>query len=333
MNARFAPLLFLCAVLAFPAAVPAARSPEPGTAAAFVAGKLAEAGIREGRDGKTGKIVKTATASRAVSSLPAAGLPKLRDDLAMAAVLDAKAEIAHLLRDEFTAEERIVRTISGEHGAETAVRTSDHRARSKHVWLGMTVICTAESFKDGVYSVCAAVGWSKETEDAVEKQLAAPPPAKESASSESSPEWTAWAAKQDFSHVFGPRTFVDSAGVRRYVGIAFADVEGKQGRPLLDARRVARVKASRNLLFSVFSDLEAETLVSQTTTTADDGIVSLDTDVRNRIIQRCQSKHLLDDEVFSTTIVHPLTGRATFVSVAGVEPEKFAGMKLLENDP
>ena len=333
MSSRLAALLFACAAVAVPAAAPAARPPEPGTAAAFVAGKLAEAGIREGRDRKTGKIVKTATASRAVASLPDAGIPKLRDELAMVAVLDAKVEIAHLLRDEFTTDERTVRAVSGEGGPETAVRTSDHRARSEHVWLGMTVICTAESFKDGVYSVCAAVGWSQETEDAVRKQLAAPPPARKPAASGPSPEWAVWAAKQDFAHVFGPRTFVDSAGVRRYVGIAFADVEGKQGKPLLDARRDARVKASRNLLFSVFSDLEAEQLVSQTMVTADDKVVSFDTDVRNRILQRCQSKHLLDDEVFSTTIVHPLTGRAMFVSVAGVEPEKLAEMKLLETSP
>ena len=331
MSARFVPVLLVCAALAVPAA--AVPPPAPGTAAAFVAGKLAESGVREGRDRKTGKIVKTATASRAVASLPDADLPKLRDELAMAAVLDAKAEIAHLLRDEFTTEERTVRAASGTGGPETAVRISDHRARSEHVWLGMTVICTAESFKDGVYSVCAAVGWSRETEDAVQKQLAAPPPAKKPAISGPSPEWAAWAAQQDFAHVFGPRTFVDSAGVRRYVGIAFADVEGKQGKPLLDARRVARVKASRNLLFSVFSDLEAEQLVSQTLVTAGDEVVSFDTDARNRILQRCRSKHLLDDEVFSTTVAHPLTGRAMFVSVAGVEPENLTEMKLLETNP
>ncbi len=331
MKARSVPALLVCAALALPvAAVP---PPAPGTAAAFVAAKLAEAGIREGRDRKTGKIVKTATASRTVDSIPEAGLTKLRDELAMVAVLDAKAEIAHLLRDEFAAEERTVRSVSEEGGPETAVRTSDYRARSEHVWLGMTVICTSESFKDGVYSVCAAVGWSQETEDAVEKQLAAPPPAKMPAFSGPSPEWAAWAAKQDFAHVFGPRTFVDSAGVRRYVGIAFVDVEGKQGKPLLDARRVAHVKASRNLLFSVFSDLEAEQLVSQTLVSEGDKIVSLDENVRNRILQRCLSKHLLDDEVFSTTVVHPLTGRAMFVSVAGVEPEKLAEMKLLETKP
>ncbi len=327
------PLVSFAACLLLASAATAVKPPPPGSSAAFVAERLAEAGIRTGFDRKSKRIVQTATASRTVDSIPDAGLPRLRDELAMAAILDAKAEIAHLLRDEFTAEERTVRAVSGEGGPETAVRTSDHRARSEHVWLGMTVICTAESFKDGVYSVCAAVGWSQETKDAVRKQLAAPPPARRPASSGPSPEWAAWAAKQDFAHVFGPRTFVDSAGVRRYVGIAFADVEGKQGKPLLDARRVARVKASRNLLFSVFSDLEAEQLVSQTLVTADDKVVSFDTNVRNRILQRCQSKHLLDDEVFSTTIVHPLTGRAMFVSVAGVEPEKLAEMKLLETNP
>lgn len=170
-------------------------------------------------------------------------------------------------------------------------------------------------------------------EAAVREQLAAKPGSAQTEDGGPSPEWKAWADKQDFAFVFGPRTFVDSKGVRRYVGIGVADVEGKQGAALVSAMRLARVKASRNLLFSTFSDLEATEFVEQTLTTRDGVLEGLDNDVRNRIAQRCNSKHLFDDEVYTVTVNHPLTGRAMFVSVAGVEPERLAEMNLLGTTP
>ena len=331
MNSSPIPLLIVCAALAV-LDCGAAPSPTPGTAEALVVEKLAAAGLRTGRDAKTGRIVETAVASREIASVADGKLLSLRDELAMAAILDAKAKIAHRLRDEFTVEERTVTTSSGE-GGEKTERITRHQAHSKHLWLGMTVIYTAESFRDGVYSVCAAVGWSPEMRTAVLAQLSAAPKAADTDVADTSPEWAAWAAKQDFATLFGPRTFVDSAGIRRYVGIGFADVEGKQGAALVSAMRLARVKASRNLLFAVFSDLEADVIISQTLTTDADGEISLDSDVRNRIVQRCKSKHLFDDEVHTLTLTHPLTGRAMFVSVAGVEPERLAEMNLLGTTP
>ena len=308
----------------------AARPPAPGTAGAFVAEKLDSAGIRTGRDDKTGRIVEMAVASREIDSVANDKLLSLRDELAMAAILDAKTKIAHLLRDEFTIEERAV-TKTTDDGGERTERITRHRAHSKQIWLGMAIICTAESLKDGMYSVCAAVGWSGETAKAVFGQLSVAKSVLNEDAAGISPEWAVWAAKQDFTTLFGPRTFIDSAGIRRYVGVGFADVEGKKGAALISAMRLARVKASRNLLFSVFSDLEADEIISQTLVTDADGEISLDSDVRNRILQRCRSKHLFDNEVHTLTINHPITGRAMFVSVAGVEPERLAEMNLLEN--
>ena len=331
MNSRQLHVLIICALVAACNCL-AARPPAPGTAEAFVAERLDAAGIRTGRDTKTGRIVETAVASREIASVADGKLLSLRDELAIAAILDAKARIAHLLRDEFTVEERTVTTSSGE-GGERTERITRHRAHSKHLWLGMTVICTAESLKGGVYSVCAAVGWSRETGEAVFKQLSAVELSADGVAVGISPEWAAWAAKQDFTTLFGPRTFVDSAGVRRYVGIGFADVEGKQGADLVSALRLARIKASRNLLLAVFSDLEADEIISQTLTTDADGEISLESDIRNRIAQRCKSKHLFDNEVHTLTITHPLTGRAMFVSVAGAEPERLVERNLLGTTP
>lgn len=325
-------LALFAAALSLAAAAPAAKPPPPGTSEAFVAERLAEAGIRTGFDRATKKIVQTATATRRVAAVADEGLTKLRDELAMAAVLDAKAKIAHLLHDETTAREVTARSLD-EDGAEVVRRTAVTEAIAKRTFLGMTVLCTAESFRDGVYSVSAAVGWSPEMEASVRTQLSAKPPAASNGVAALSPEWKAWARKQDFAFVFGPRTFVDSKSVRRYVGIAFADIEGKRGRALAVAYRLARVKASRNLLFSVFSDLEAAELVEQTLATRDGALAELETDVRNRIVQRCRSRRILDDEVFTTTVVHPLTGRKLFVSVAGVEPAKLAEMNLLGTTP
>lgn len=324
-------LLAFCLSLATEAS--AAKPPPPGSSEALVAERLAETGIRPGYDRKAKRIVQTATASRGVAAIADASFTKLRDDLAMCAVLDAKAKIAHLLHDERTEREMTARSLA-EDGSEVVRRTAVTEAFAKKTFWGMTVLYTAESYRDGIYAVTAAVGWSPQMEEKVRGQLAKSPTTKASNEiGEPSPEWTNWAEKQDFAFVFGPRTFIDSKGVRRYVGIAFVDVDGKQGKALADAMLVARVKASRNLLFSIFSDLEAAELVEQTLTTRDDVLGGLESDVQNRIIQRCQSKHVLDDEVFSATLVHPLTGRTMFVSVAGVEPENLAEMNLLGTMP
>ena len=326
------PFALSAACLALAAASAPAKPPPPGSSEAFVAERLAEAGLRVGVDRQTRKIVQTATATRRVADIADAGFTKLRDELAMVAVLDAKAKIAHRLHDETTAREVTARRL-GEDDAEVVRRTAATEAISKRTFLGMTVLCTAESFRAGVYSVSAAVGWSPGMEASVREQLSQRRPAAPNGTAEPSPEWKKWAENQDFAFVFGPRTFVDSKGVRRYVGIAFADIEDKTGATLLAAHRLARVKASRNLLFSVFSDLVAAELVERTLTTRDGLLEGLETDVRNRIVRRCQSKLVLDDEVFTTTAVHPLSGRRMFVSVAGVEPEKLAEMNLLENGP
>ena len=325
-------LLSFAAILSLSSAASATKPPPPGSSEAIVAGRLAEAGLRIGFDHATKKIVQTATATREVATIADAGFTKLRDDLAMAAVLDAKAKIAHLLHDETTVREVTARSLD-EDGAEVVRRTAVTEAISRRIFLGMTVLCTGESFRDGVYSVSAAAGWSPEMEASVRAQLSTNPPSPSDDAAAPSVERKAWAKKQDFAFVFGPRTFVDSKGVRQYVGIAFVDIEGRTGKALADAFRLARVKATRNLLFSVFSDLEASELVEQTLTTRDGALDGLETDVRNRIVQRCQSRHSLDDEVFTTIVIHPLTGRKLFVSVAGVEPAKLAEMNLLKTKP
>lgn len=323
-------LFAVCFMLA--ASALASKPPQPGSSEAFVSERLAEAGIQTGFNRRTKQIVETATASRNTASIADAGFTKLRDELAMAAILDAKAKIAHRLHDKVTAREVTERTLD-EEGTEIVHRIAVAEAVAKRLFLGMTVLCTGESFRDGVYSVSAAVGWCPAMEASVRTQLSEKPPPTSNDAAAPSPEWETWAKKQDFAFVFGPRTFVDSNGVRRYVGIAFVDVEGKTGSVLVNAYRVARVKATRNLLFSVFSDLEAAEMVEQTFSTRGGDLNGLEKDVHNRIVQRCQSKHVLDNEVFTTTIVHPLTGRKMFVSVAGVEPEKLVEMKLLETKP
>ena len=319
-----------CFLLAAATPAPAAKPPPPGSSEAFVADCLSEAGFRIGFDRETKKLVQTATATRAVDTISDADFTKLRDELAMTAILDAKAKIAHLLHDQVTARE-VTELILDEEGMEIVYRTAVYEAVSKRTFLGMTVLCTAESFRDGVYSVTAAVGWSPQMEKSVRNQLKAHAISTDPREiGDPSPEWAIWAKNQDFAFVFGPRSFVDTNGVRRYVGIGFADIEGKTGGSLATAYRLARVKATRNLLFSVFSDLEAAELIEQTLTTRNGVLEGLDTDVRNRIVQQCHSKHIFDDEVFRTTVVHPLTRHKMIVSIAGIEPDRLADMRLLE---
>lgn len=300
------------------------------TSKEFVAKQLNDLGINLGYDRVKNRFVQSATAIRETKSITSAGFTKLRDDLAMAAILDAKAKIAHLLRDEITASEMLTQYIA-EDGSKMVNQTAVSKAVAQRTFLGMTILCTAESFIDGIYSVTAAVAWSPSKEASVRKQFTANLEQKEDI--KPSPEWKLWADKQNFAILFGPRTFVDTKGIRRYVGIGVVDIEDKDGAALVSAMRSARVKASRNLLFSIFSDLVATEFVKQTLTTRDGVLGALDSSVKNSIIQRCNSKHLFDDEVYTITIKHPITGRSMFVSVAGIEPAGLAKMNLLETIP
>ena len=51
----------------------------------------------------------------------------------------------------------------------------------------------------------------------------------------------------------------------------------------------------------------------------------------SRIDQSVKNKNFRDAEVYTTTVVHPITGHSIFVSVAGIEPCDLVEMNLLGN--
>jgi len=103
--------------------------------------------------------------------------------------------------------------------------------------MGGQVLCMAECRSSVGYEVAVAVCWSSEGMDAMRRRLDNPVQSDDAAV-------MAWLAGKDFSDLHGPRSFTDSSGTLRLLGIGMANVQ----RP--NAMDKAYAEA---LLFSTYS--------------------------------------------------------------------------------
>ena len=146
-------------------------------------------------------------------------------------------------------------------------------------------------------------------------------------------EWSAWAATHDFASSGTTASFTGSDGVRRWVGIGLADIEGKTGISLAAAQRSARQAAGAELAYALFGEAEAQSVARRLKEASSDGAGTSETfstqEFENSVTLSVKAKTVRDAEVYTTTVVHPLTGRKLFVSVAGIEPRDLAEMNLL----
>lgn len=262
-------------------------------------------------------------------------LMKLREEESKLGMLKAKAEILKLLVRDVSA--RSVATLFVSDGVTVTETSSVVDILSHLVLHGFQTICTAESYENGVFQTAVAVGWSEKSEKAARAALSSDSgrPADESPE-EPSPEWENWAQNQDLSAMVVSRSFEDSNGIRRYVGIGFADVDGKTGKALKDARTIAFTKAKQNLLYAIHSDAEARTLAIQTMRTESRPGEESETDTFRssvrRLSQECRSMFLPNCAVpvYETTTHHPITDRRIYVCLAGVEPNDLPQIKPLK---
>ena len=344
------PALFLPFVLAL-ALIPAGRlsaKPAPDSAEAFVLRQLEESGLETGFNEEGGRVVQVGVAEKILSpdlkeltSGPPEGYltkkrkfgappedPRkhftgFRDRLLRVAEFKAKAEILRFLTTTIDISAETIQSYSDGTALKETMTTTELLS---HLRLdGMLTLSTAESWNDGKYQVAVAVGWSPRSEALVAGSMStdpeiAPPPG------ENSPEWRKWAETQDFALRLGAYSFEDSAGVLRHVGIAASDVEGLTGEPLLKARGMALTMAKANLCYALYGDSETRILAKSRLKEAFDGTKSsfeIEESAIERIFQKCRAIHVFADEVYTATVVHPLTGRKMFVSVVGIEPGRF----------
>ena len=223
-------------------------------------------------------------------------------------------------------------SFSGEDNAnlDTAVAS---QARSSFFPYGCRVETSYETVEDGILQTAVALSWNPDDEKGIRRALFSPPdafdPLPEPRSP--SPEWASWAEKQDFARMPGFRSFKDSEGVWRFVGIGMADIEGKSGAGLLAAMRIARQVAGANLAYALFGSVEScRHLRKRMAESEENGESESDVEVFvSETLGKSAKAHMKDAEVYTTTVVHPLTGRKLFVSVVGIEPRDLAEMNLL----
>lgn len=303
--------------------------------ASIVRQQLSEKGLHGGYDAKNHRMVQVKTVAKevAVVSSNAQGLEKQRTlsffcagELARSAIVRS---VSHVM-DARAASGNV--SGNGTAGQGTAL---DSTVRSTLVLYGCELEAVAETLEDGILETTVALSWSPDTEKDMRRALAAPPNAFPPLHAELGPssEWELWASHQDFGHTLGFRSFRDSRGLLRFAGIGTVDVEGKTGASLVAAMQVARMSATANLAYAIFGRIEASRSIRKllTETEAGEDITSrLETEVSEQV-QKSARAVLPAAEVYTTTVVHPLTGRELFVSVVGIEPQKLAEMRILGN--
>lgn len=197
------------------------------------------------------------------------------------------------------------------------------------LYCGFLPLASAESLEHGRYQVAVAVGWSEKSERDAQRSLSADAPVPEELPSSA---WKEWAEGKDFAFIVGGWPFIDGDGIRRFAGVGVADAEGKKGPAMTAAMRMARARATQALAYALYCDIESSKLAKQIGSRLEnsDGSATEITveSFLVRIDQKINAKAFCDTEVYSTTVVHPLTGRKLFVSVAGIEPGDLAKMHL-----
>jgi len=206
-------------------------------------------------------------------------------------------------------------------------------ARSSFFPYGCRIESSYETVEDGILQTAVALSWNPDDEKGIRRALFSPPdafdPLPEPRSP--SPEWAAWAESQDFARMPGFRSFEDSEGVWRFVGIGMADIEGKSEVGRLAAMRLARQIAGANLAYALFGSVEASRhLRKRMAESEEDGESESEVEQMVAETMRKSAKvQMKDAEVYTTTVIHPLSGRKLFVSVVGIEPYDLAKMNLL----
>lgn len=291
--------------------------------------------LRVGYDSEARRMVQTCVVAKeaeAVRTDPAA-LLKMRLDAFLCAECMARGSVMRSLTN--VTDIHAEAAVFSENCAAMSGTAVESSVGSSFYPYGCQVVASAETLQDGVLEVAVALGWTPETEKGIRWALTASPddfdPLPEPR--EPSPEWTIWAEQQDFANSAGFRSFVDSEGFWRFAGIGLADVEGKSGAALLAAERRARSDATANLAYALFGNVEASRRMVKFWAKEESGGKTeskIETFV-SETMRKSAKAHMKDAEVYTTTVVHPLTGRKLFVSVAGIEPRDLAEMNLLGN--
>lgn len=334
---RAAPCAFVGVLLAFLVlAVPLGNGHAFGMdSESTVRQQLRAKGLHIGYDAGNRRMVQMETMAKDVTAVSsnAQGFEKQR---ALSFFLAEELARSSIMRSLFHVvdAQAATKSVSG-NGAAGQGTAVDSTVRSTLILYGCELEAVAETLEGGVLETSVALSWDPAAEKEMRHALSSPPGAFPPVRDDlgPSPEWKLWASQQDFGHTLGFRSFRDSGGILRFAGIGTVDVEGKTGASLVAAMRVARMSATANLAYALLGRIETSRSIHKLLTEQEEGedIASRIETVVSEQVQKSVNAVIPAAEVYTTTIVHPFTGRALYVSVVGIEPQKLAEMRILGN--
>lgn len=283
--------------------------------------RLLNAGLRVGYDKTSQRFVEIGSAEMIVKDPSSALLiNKIRNDLGHTAELNAKRDL--MLKLSLEASGRDTVSTSLENGQSTQELMAVMRSFAKAKFYGCKIISSAESWDaaTGKYQVSVAVGWSAKSAARATIALSEKNIDGESLAV-NDPCLTAWLESNDLSTMVGSRSFKGEDGALRFVGLGFAKVDGLVGYKKKSEMRRASGYAIANLAYSLYVDAVAQETATRYMKQIDEGQgeklswASFVSEVKNT----CKNKHLPCHEVYTTTVVHPISGAQLFVSVYGIK--------------
>lgn len=291
-----------------------------GDARMAVAEMLARSRIGIGVDREKNRYVFVGAAERKVQD-PAHddSFMTNRNKLFALAEMEGKRQILNARKAQVRAWEGNSISEGGEGGVEETRSVFTLLSQAK--MNGMTAIASAESWDAStkVYQVAVAVSWSVKLADVGIRAANKGLPTEEIHGE--SPEWRKWAKKVRLANVLGGRYFTGDDGVRRFVGIGAADIEGKSGLRLKMSMRLAQSHALKNLAYAVYADRVSEETAESALRIVESGKMS-DSQAwetySNMFSQKIAGKIVRGNEVYSTEVEHTITGRKMYISVYGV---------------
>ena len=279
--------------------------------------------IKEGRTGD--RYVKVVDVSIPTKIDPAKDdkFVLKRDMLTKKLVLQMKQKVVEGLGAVFSAEERneIFHT-----NDLTTVR-ANIAVPTKPVF-GVTMLAQAESWDGENYHMAGAAVWSKVLEKAAIAML----DGKKIEAKGGDKMVSEWLESIDLGLVCGPRQLVDPKGNRVFLGISARETGLNAMRDRAN-QRAAQVSALSYLTMSLFSDIDMVTQQEAAMNVFETSATSADVDVweeiNDKIGQNVQKRMLEGaNEIYSTTVEHPISGKKMYVSVYSLDADSIAAARV-----
>jgi len=282
--------------------------------------RVENSGLRIGYDKGAKRFVEIGVAE-AVARDPSGEVlvDKLRNDLGNVAILNAKRNLMHKLTLEASGSDNVISVVDDEQFS--LELKSVMRMFSQSKLMGCKVISSAESWDAaaGKYQVAVALGWSEKSAALMPRAISLDD-VDVTKNDPDDLEWKRWVGSNDLRTMIGSRSFRDSNGAMRFVGLGFSNVEGLTGLKLKLAMRKASMRAIANLAYSLYADTVASEVATRYLKEFDSGDghnLSWAT-FTSEIGIRCKDYAIRGHEVCGSMVVHPISGTKVYISAYGI---------------